>query len=250
MFSSDWDFYQCNVNSKPASIYVDLGLRSIAVDSSRPLILCIWVYLKHPNPENGLSTQQEFETLNSIEDALSESMLSNFSAHYAGRITNDGRREFYFYSSSSTDLELKVKIALLKFSDYQYEAWAQPDAAWNQYLNLLYPSKYHLRWITDRRVTDALARQGDQLIPPRPIEHYSYFSTESDRLEFTKAIKANGFALIHQSEPTVEDLRYAVIYKKTQPATLKDIYQTTAFLEEQSEHFNGAYDGWESIVVK
>jgi uncharacterized protein (TIGR01619 family) len=250
MSDSDWDFYQCNVNSKPASIYVDLGLRSVAPDLNRNIILCIWVYFKHPNPENGLSTQQEFETLSSIEDALSEALVSNFSASYAGRITNDGRREFYFYSSSSTALEAKVQAALLKFGEYKYEAWAQPDAEWNQYLNLLYPSKSNLRWMMDRRVTETLERQGDQLTSPRPIEHYSYFSTEKDRSEFIKIIKANGFEIIRKSEPTTDDARHGVIYKKSQPATLNEVYRTTGFLEEQSEHFKGDYDGWESIVVK
>lgn len=250
MADSDWDFYQCNVNSKAASICVDLGLKSVAPDPSRSTILCIWVYFQHPNPENGLSTQQEFETLSNIGDALSDAMASNFSASFAGRITNDGRREFYFYSSSSTDLEGKVQTALIKFAEYKYEAWAQADAEWNQYLTLLYPSKPDLRWITDRRVTDALERQGDQLTTPRPIEHYSYFATDSDRTEFIKSIKQNGFDVIRKSEPTGDDSRHGVIYKKTQPAILNEIYETTGFLEEQSEHFNGDYDGWESIVMK
>lgn len=204
----------------------------------------------HPNPENGLSTQQEFETLSSIEDAISETIISSFSAVYAGRITNDGRREFYFYSGSSTDIEAKVQSAMRNFGEYKFEAWAQPDAEWNQYLTLLYPNKSNLRWITDRRVVDALERQGDLPEMLRPIEHYSYFPTENDSSEFVKVIKEYGFEIVRANKPNKDNNSYSVVYKKTQPATLDAIFETTSFLEEQSERFNGDYDGWESIVIK
>lgn len=250
MSDSNWDFYMCNVNSKPASIYVDLALKTSAPDPGRSSILCVWVYFKYPNPENGLSTQQEFESLSSIEDALSEAMVNTFSASYAGRITNDGRREFYFYSNSSNDIEAEVQAALQSFCDYKFEAWSQPDAEWSQYLTVLYPNKNNLRWIMDRRGTDALERQGDQLTTPRPIEHYSYFMAEFDRAEFAKYIQEYSFEVVCKSEPSAEDSRFGLIYKKTQLAILNEIFQTTRFLEEKSEHFNGYYDGWESVVEK
>ncbi|WP_297576380.1 DUF695 domain-containing protein [uncultured Deefgea sp.] len=250
MSDRDWDFYLCNVNSKPASIYVDLGLKKRAPDSSRCIALCIWVYFNHPNPDNGFSTQQEFEALCAIEDALSEAMTNSFSAIYAGRITNDGRREFYFYSDSSNDIEAKVQAALQNFSEFKFEAWAQPDAEWSQYLTVMYPTKNDLRWITDRRVTEVMEQQGDQLITPRPIEHYSYFTNELDRSEFEKFIQKSEFKIVSKSGPFDDDSSLGLIYQKTQAATVDAIFQTTGFLDEHSEHFNGEYDGWESIVVK
>jgi hypothetical protein len=250
MSGSDWDFYQCNVNGVPASIYVDLALKAFAPDSRRSTILCVWVYLLHPNPENGLSTQLEFEALSGIEDALTDTLKNNFSASYAGRITNAGRREFYFYSTSSDGLEDKVQTALQTFPEYKFEAWSQPDPEWNQYLSLLYPNKNNLRWIMDRRVTNALERQGDPLTLPRPIEHYSYFVTDRDRAQFTISILENGFEVVREIEPSINDSKFGLIYKNLQPATLDEIFQTTGFLEERSAHFRGDYDGWESIVLK
>lgn len=250
MTESDWDFFQCHVNGKPASIYVDLGLKKMAPDPNRGSILCVWVYFMHPNPENGLSTQEEFEALSGIEDALSAALSSHFSAIYAGRITNDGRREFYFYSHTSTDLQAIVHSALAKFAGYKVEAWAQADAEWGQYVNLLYPSKHNLRWMSDRRVVDALGRQGDVPEVSRPIEHYSYFPTAHDSAAFSSAVRAHGFELVRTNKPSGDDNSFGIVYKKTQAATLDAVFKTTGFLEEQSARFHGDYDGWESMVMK
>ena len=67
--SEVWDCYFCNVNDKLASIRVDLGIRSTIPDPDRPWLLWVWVYFKQPRP-NGLSSEEEFEKLVSLEDSL------------------------------------------------------------------------------------------------------------------------------------------------------------------------------------
>src|ERR1700722_15051530 len=95
--SEDWNSYLCNVNDVLASIALDLDLRKTVPDNGKPNLLWVWVYLKWPR-EDGLSASSEFDSLSAIEDKLTETMVDRFGAVLCGRITTDGRREFYYYA--------------------------------------------------------------------------------------------------------------------------------------------------------
>jgi Family of unknown function (DUF695) len=60
-----------------------------------------------PRPD-GLSSNEEFQILNTIEDALTERLEKDCDACLAGRITGDGRREFYYYGRTPSNLRLLV----------------------------------------------------------------------------------------------------------------------------------------------
>src|SRR5580692_10020771 len=112
--SEEWNFYFCKVNDELASIALDLGLRKQVPDLSKPELLWIWVYFKSPRPD-GLSSSSEFDTLVAIERQLTESLAQNSHALLCGRITTDGRREFYYYGTHSAEFESAVAGALGHF---------------------------------------------------------------------------------------------------------------------------------------
>jgi hypothetical protein len=60
--SNDWDFYSCRVDDKPASIFVDLGIRRDVPLSGRPYMAFVRLFMRAPRPD-GLSSQEEFEDL-------------------------------------------------------------------------------------------------------------------------------------------------------------------------------------------
>jgi uncharacterized protein (TIGR01619 family) len=244
----DWAFYQCNVNDKPASIYVDLSLKEIAPDEHKSHLLIVWLYMRKPNTTNGLSTQEESNTLFAIEDALVPAITQEFSATYVGRITNDGRREFYFYGSITHDFEKAVRQAFVNFAEYEFEAWDHDDPSWEQYLNLLYPTPNSQRWIGDFRVTQQLEKNGDHLHLPRKIDHWVYFRTPSERDSFEQSVVSIGFEVFDKQELD-DDGRYALVISKVQSAEVESVYQTTTLLDAEAEKFNGDYDGWECQVT-
>jgi Family of unknown function (DUF695)/Regulator of ribonuclease activity B len=217
----NWDFYQCHVNDKAASIYVNLGLKEIAPDAERPDLLIVWLHLLHPNSENGLSTQDEFEALVEIEDVLVPNVEREYLAIYAGRITNDGRREFYFYSAKAEDFEVKVVQILSKFSEYKFEAWTDLNADWEHYLNLLFPSANALRWIGDRKVVEQLESHGDQPAIERPIEHWAYFPSTDTRQHFEESLHRLGFSSVNKYLSDGVDMAHCIVFSKIQ--TIKSL---------------------------
>src|SRR5690242_12681105 len=98
-YSANWSYYLCNVNSRLASIAVDLGLRSQVPVVSKPWLLWVWVYFNSPRPD-GLSDNGEAPTLFEIEDSLNPRLSNTCNALFSGRITTQGRREFYFYAET------------------------------------------------------------------------------------------------------------------------------------------------------
>ncbi|MFM8188295.1 MAG: DUF695 domain-containing protein [Pirellula sp.] len=99
--SDQWDFYFANVNDKLASLFLDVGIRDRVPDPSRPWLLWVWVTFQSPR-DDGLSDAGESKALADIEDAITETITSSLDGVFVGRITTDGRREFYSYA---TELE-------------------------------------------------------------------------------------------------------------------------------------------------
>lgn len=244
---SKWDFFQCSVNGKPASIYLDLHLRESAPDATRPLLLIVWLDLRFPDPDHRMATDAEFDALGGIEDRLVENFESAYRCVYAGRITTDGRREFYFYSATGNQIESLALSALAPYPGYTVKAWSQPDAQWQQYLAVLYPSGSSLRWMKDKGVVEALAKAGDTPGIARAVSHSSYFASDAKRTAFIQSIENAGFRIgkLLDNRKAGDSHPFGVEYQLVQTPTLAVMSETTALLSKLSEKNAGQYEGWE-----
>ena len=131
--TENWKSYFCNVNSKLASIALNLSLNEDIPIESKPWLLWVWVYLQRPRPD-GLSDQSEFETISAIEDQLAKRLASICEAVEAGRITTDGRREFYFYvPKSPLDASVITEALSSSFPEYRFDWGTKHDPEWSQY---------------------------------------------------------------------------------------------------------------------
>ena len=143
----DWNFYKCNVNDKIASVYLDMCLARSAPIDSLPFLHWFFVKLLTPSDE-GLSTDEEFDSLVELEERLLASCDNSF--QFAGRITTDGMRQFYFYSSDTTSDINRYQPVIDQFDQHPYQFGSKPDKDWSQYKNTLYPGKHGLQQIQDR----------------------------------------------------------------------------------------------------
>lgn len=136
--TSNWQSYLCKVNDELASVYVDLGL-----ESSEPLLetsklIWLWIRLNHPR-EDGLSSDEELDALCNFEDELEDTISKHKPSHYAGRITTQGRREFYFYVASATEFKEVMDDLLEAHPEYSFQYGEKPDDLWSHYFNTLLP---------------------------------------------------------------------------------------------------------------
>src|SRR5579859_1118094 len=166
--TNNWKPYLCNVNGKLASIFVDLGLRNSVPISSMPWLLWVWVFFKTPRPD-GLSDSREAPALYKIEDALTPVVARDCNGILSGRITTEGRREFYFYGETKGKFRTAVMEVLNGFEGYKYDLGEQEDQSWSQYLNVLYPSLENLNRISNKDLLEKLVEKGDVLTVPREV---------------------------------------------------------------------------------
>ena len=114
--SDDWDFYFCNVDDRPASIFVDLGLAAEAPLPELPVVGYVRIHMRTPR-DDGLSSQAEFEALTSVEHAL-ETLQADGAVAYVGRNTSDGYRDLLFYLRTAEAWDEHVADIMKAFPDY------------------------------------------------------------------------------------------------------------------------------------
>ncbi len=244
--AGQWDFYQCRLNGKPASVYLDMGLHGAGPDPRRGQLVVVRLHLRFPDPANGMSTDAEYDALVAIEDTLIESLRAALGAVYAGRVTTDGRREFFFYAASASALETAARVP-----GYRCEAWVQADPRWQHYFTVLYPRGAARRWIADKAQVEALAERGDRAQVARPIRHTSYFANATQRAAFTGSVEHAGFNVIRLTDTgrAADTHPFGVVYALAQAASLAAVSETTVLLAKLSEKNSGEYAGWECEAI-
>jgi uncharacterized protein (TIGR01619 family) len=246
--TENWKSYFCNVNSKLASIALNLSLNEGAPIQTKPWLLWVWVYLQHPRPD-GLSDQGEFETISAIEDALLKGLASTCQAIEAGRITTDGHREFYFYGSSANGFEAAIRAAMRNFSAYKFDVGKQHEPEWDQYRNVLYPSKESMERIKNMDVLEVLEKHGDTLESVRDVHHWIYFKTSNDRRLFAEDVLQLGYTVEGQLEALENEFPYSIQITRDQSVTPAKIDDAVLELFRMAKELDGEYDGWETQVI-
>ncbi len=149
--NDDWDYYLCRLDEDRASISLDLSRAVDAPVSTHPCSAHVSVSMLLPR-EDGLSSDEEYDTLLALEDHLS-TRLRAANTLYVGRLTARGSRVFYFYTADPDSWRGDVDAAMAQFSDYRYQSAGHADPDWLTYKRFLYPSPDDYKRIQTRRRT-------------------------------------------------------------------------------------------------
>ena len=248
--SENWDFYFAYVNDKLASLLVDLAARQQAPNAELPWLLWAIVYFQQPR-DDGLSSNEESDRLYELEDALTTGITAGLAAQYVGRITVDGRREYYFYAPSFAGFDEALARSMEPFAEYQWESGSTQDAEWQQYLELLFPSPRDWQRIKNRRVLEALEQHGDKLEGSRMVHHWAYFETGDQCHQFVSAVSEQGFEVTRRGELDEKpDHQWQVVFEREDRVDWDSINNVTLELFELARTHGGKYDGWETMIIK
>jgi uncharacterized protein (TIGR01619 family) len=247
--SEEWEFYFSSVNDKLASILVDVGINDSVPDDDRSWLLRVWVYFENAD-ETGLPQAEESEQFGPIEEALTEAVQSSLDAVLAGRITTDGRREFFFYAPNFAGFEETIARCMSNYPNYEWDFTSEGDGDWDHYSGLLYPSPGDWQQIQNRQLIELLVQHGDSLEKKRIVSHWAYFPDDASRDQFIAAISEKGFEVTEQTsaDELAQENPLGVSFERIDHVDWESINVVTLELFELAASLSGNYDGWETTV--
>lgn len=246
-----WDFYLTNIDDKPGSIMVDLGLASVAPVHDMETVVWVSVKMNSPNKENGLSTSEELETLGQIEDFLVEKLRRKHNCIYVARATTDGNRDFYFWFGNTTLYDKTISETMVQFPKYTYHFGTKVDKEWKSYFEFLYPLPQQLQSMQNRNVVEQLEKNGDKLTKPREVNHWIFFKSENDQATFIKKIQADNFKIeLQEFNKSLGEFPYKLRISRFDKVGYEDIDEYCIHLWQIAKECNGDYDGWETSIEK
>ena len=195
----DWENYVVSLNGRPVSINVDLGYKELAPVAEDSFVVILRLKLRQTD-RNGMPKQEEQELLLNLEDRLVEMLARQIGANFAGRFTQRGIREFYFYAPDTLGYNRAVNQAMLPFTTYEWLAQAKKDKSWSNYLEVLYPSVPDMLRIQSRRQFEKLSVQYRSGREPLPIVHFFNFSGRSSLEKFLSLPAVSGYEIIGMPE--------------------------------------------------
>ena len=244
-----WEIYVSYIDDQPAVILVDLGIGEFAPLAEKPALVWVWVQIPAPD-EEGFPTEEEDMKLNDVEDLITDAVEAT-TARYVGRITSNGRREFYFYTDNPQEFRDAATAAMGSAPDYQFEIDAAEDPDWEHYFSVLMPSPEDSQQIQNQHVIQHLFDSGDSLTEPRPVDHYLNFKTSEDRQTFITEVLALDFEVASQPERGDEsEFPFALGLIRNHAVDVETVDDVTFELFELAQQHQGEYEGWGSKVVK
>ena len=232
-----------------AFIYVNLSYRDRSPISHAGYLAWLSILFRLPR-EDGLSSQEEFETLCAIEDAFVDRLDdATVETHYVGRNTSQGCRDFYFYTDNGLVVEQILGQAMVQFGDYEFDVGHREEADWSTYCNFLLPSPRDNQLILNQHVIQVLEESNDRLEVSRAVFHWAYFPDSSNRDKFVEKCKDNGFDLDHNIEPNADNKKWGVSLIRQHTVDYWSIADVTLLLYDLASEFGGVYDGWETPIV-
>lgn len=238
-----WDFYSCEIEGKPHSTMVNLSLFDIAPVPKINLFHSLEVTLKYPDPEYGMTTNEEFQLLGDLEGLIGRSETEHL--RYVARKTGGGKRKFYFYTSPDVDFASFIDGISHAFPAYEKTTFNFEDADWQTYFKDLYLNAIGMNEISNRSVFFRLEANGDNLDIPRVIDHTIIFKNSKPANEFSKIVEGKGFT-VEINASGIFSKRYDLLVQRVDlPSKLDPI---TYELNELAAGLGGSYDGWGCIA--
>lgn len=245
----DWNIYICQIDEQPASYFLNLALTQIAPLTSKPILLWLEIQMNHSR-EDGLSSDEEFDQLIEIEDQITLS-LATHPILYAGRLTHNHLRDFYFYCEDGLDVNHIIHQVMQSYPNYNYRFGQKSDPNWSTYFDYMYPSPEIMQIISNNAVIENLEKHGDSLEIARPVDHWIYFKNKSDQAIFLELIKPLGFEIVQQNEiKDRTDSPYQLQISRIDHVNHHAIDTCTLQLWKFAQQVNAEYDGWETQVIR
>lgn len=244
-----WDFYPCQVDGAPASIFLNLWFEDTSPLSPADTLYRARIVMRD-KAEHGMGSAEEAAVLHPFEDRL-VSFAKQLSLFHVGRLRNHGAWDLVFYGPPGL---LESFHALSHGIDgldgRELEVGSKPDPSWECYRGFLLPDTERRQWMRNRSVVEALERAGDLAAVARRVDHWVYFSTKRSRASFARVAARAGFTVEDAINSPADEHGFGARVHRSDIVELAHIHSVVMHLVELAGQHQGDYDGWETSVEK
>ncbi|MDL2216903.1 DUF695 domain-containing protein, partial [Desulfovibrio sp. OttesenSCG-928-M14] len=146
-----------------------------------------------------------------------------------------GETDFYFYLRQKANFGDIVERIMAIFTHPDWESGITNDPNWEVYLDFLFPGRFEMLGIQNRRAMTRLQEMGDQPSLTRFIEHWLDFDVEADLLTVADLALEQGFTVVRTESLALRLVR---------PDTLEQIDDIVFSLARLAFAHGGNYLGW------
>jgi hypothetical protein len=244
----DWENYVVSLKGKPVSINVDLGLAAIAPVLEDSFVIILRVKMNKLD-SRGMPTNAEDEQLLKMEDALVTMLARQSGATLAGRFTQRGIREFYFYAPDTLGFRRGVNQSMQPFSDHEWLSLAKKDTKWENYFSVLYPGKLDKFRIESRRNLAEMSRAGLIRQGPVLVDYFFDFQELEAMKKFLSSPAMTGFEIISfPNKPSAAKQFYQLMLRKKVEPDYPWIESHLVPLYKDAVKNSGLFVGWQRVL--
>jgi uncharacterized protein (TIGR01619 family) len=244
----DWENYVVSLNGKPVSINVDLGLAAIAPVLEDSFVIILRVKMNQLDTR-GMPSDAEAEELLKMEDALVTMLARQSGATLAGRFTQRGIREFYFYAPDTLGFRKGVNQSMQPFTDHEWLSQAKKDPKWENYFTVLFPGKLDKFRIESRRNLAELSRAGLIRQGPMLVDYFFDFQDLESMKKFLSSPALTGFEIMTlPNKPDGVHQTYGLILRKKVEPDYPWIESHLVPLYNAAAKNSGVFVGWQRVL--
>ncbi len=244
-WTSDWDNYIVSINGKPVSVNVDLGLSAVAPIKDRPYVIILRLKLRSPDV-HGMPAPQDADILVDLENRMVDLLARQNGALFAGRFTQRGIREFYFYAPDTLDYQRALNQSMLPLSEYEWLGKAKLDENWENYFTVIYPSAIDRIKIQSRRRIEEMMNLEMDAKALLEVSHFFSFPDWERRKKFLMGLGDNGMRILSMPEGAdAKTGQYTLVLNKKERPGFAWVETTVVPLHNKTVRSGGAYLGWD-----
>lgn len=244
----DWENYISSVGGMPVSINVDLGLGQVAPIKENPFVVILRVKLRSPD-QRGMPGMEEMNELDKLEGRLVELLARQVGALFAGRFTQRGIREFYFYAPDTVGYQKAINQSLFSLNEGEWLCQAKRDEKWDNYYAVLYPTKLDQIKISSRKQLELMGVAEGRVLKNIDIEYFFQFDKKEGRNDFLSSGAVSGFKIVEMPEaPDKLDGKFKLVLRKKEDPDFSWIERRIVVLFNLAQKNGGLFLGWNHLL--
>jgi Family of unknown function (DUF695)/Regulator of ribonuclease activity B len=248
-----WEAYFAQHGDTLVSTVVDLGLYPFAPERSMPYHIRLALTLQD-TARDGFTSKAEAPAIEKVQNNITGIFDNTGGILRVGVATANGTRTLHFYSRRARVDTALLNTAFIFYPQYRgYRLTINQDSTWSYYRTQLYPDARERQKIQNTRNIKDLVLNGDRLTYTRPVDHFILFASEKDAKAFAKKVKKEAFVQVSLEQDTASAVAgkiWALRLSRVDAVSPVAVDAYTLKLWELAPSYNGAYQGWQTVVVK